>query len=232
MIAFGWGNAAVEQVRIEPQHPRKVDFQVIVDGRAGARKVEPPARPIGQDAPAQRATGQVVDPPQVAQELGRRRVALFAFAPLGTVQRAAPALAFDNRRAEFVALPFFGVRVRLGLCPRVDEQQAIGNVDPPGSREVLLGKVIAPAEQREDRPDKIAFRGRFIRAAGVRETGQDRIQPLAQGLGINRGIGRRGGNAFGKVVLGEKRASSEEGRIVHTRRLPCAHVRAKALPNQ
>ena len=55
----------------EVEKRREVELEELLRDGAGSLIIEPPPGAVGEDAPAQRARRQVVDPPQVAQHLGR-----------------------------------------------------------------------------------------------------------------------------------------------------------------
>ena len=57
----------------EVEERREVELEELLRDGAGSLIIEPPPGAVGEDAPAQRARGQVIDPPQVAQHLGRGR---------------------------------------------------------------------------------------------------------------------------------------------------------------
>lgn len=48
------------------QQTRKIDLQELLGHRSRSRPVEPLAASVGQDAPAELATGEIVDAAQIA----------------------------------------------------------------------------------------------------------------------------------------------------------------------
>ena len=121
----------------EVEDRREVEFEELLGDGPSPLIIEPPPGAVGQDAPAQRARGQVVDPPQVAQHLGRGR-GLLPPAVGPAVERAPPALGFDDRKPERIAPPFLDEAVGTVFRRGVLEQQAIGHILPTSRGEVLL----------------------------------------------------------------------------------------------
>jgi hypothetical protein len=60
------------------ENATKIDFQKLFRNRASASPIEPPARAVGEDAPAQRAARQIVDPAQISKHLSGRRCRFIA----------------------------------------------------------------------------------------------------------------------------------------------------------
>ena len=135
---------------------REIDFEELLGDRPRALVVEPPPRAIGEDAPAEVAGGHIVDPPQVAQHLGRWR-RLLAVPPGAAVERALPALGLHHRKAELVAPPFLG-RSRWPDPSLPHPQTANRPARPPGrmrSGFAVAGSPSTQAERgraRSDRP--------------------------------------------------------------------------------
>ena len=125
----------------------------------------------------------------------------------------------------------FAMFIGLGLGVGINEQQPIRHVHAPGCREVLLGQIVAPAEQGQHRPDQIALGRGFVRLAGMGKARQDIGQRRAHGGTVNRlelsGIGY----AFAKVILGEQRTGCEQSWVNHRTGLPCHPAAAKIFLN-
>ena len=119
-----------EQAAVMARHAEdggEVDLEELLGDRAGALPVEPPATALGENAPAQLAAGDVVDPPQVAKHLRRGRGLL----PPGTrlpVERPAPAFRLDDGEAQLIAFPLVVKAIRVRLDHGALEKQAVRHV--------------------------------------------------------------------------------------------------------
>ena len=154
---------------------REIDLEELLGDRPRALVVEPPPRAVGENAPAEVAGGYIVDPPQVAQHLGRWR-RLLAVPPGAAVERALPALGLHHCKAELVAPPFLGEAVGLALRRFVREQQAVRHVHPAVCAQVLLSQARRPPKPCEDGPDQIILGLAFVGRYGGREAVADRAQ--------------------------------------------------------
>lgn len=103
----------------------------------------------------------VTDAAEVAQHLGGRRDCILA--SHRAIKRPCPALALDNRSAMFIPSPFLRLGIGAILGVTVDEQQAIGNVEPAPSGEILLPEALRPTQFRKNRPDEVIFCLAFVR---------------------------------------------------------------------
>ena len=173
-LRFGEGEQAVV-VAGKVEERSEFDLEELLRDRPRALVVEPPPRTIGEDAPAEPARGYIVDPPQVAQHLGRRR-RLLAGSSGAAVERAQPALGLHHCKAELVAPPFLGEAVGLALRCFVREQQAVRHVHPAVYAQVLLPQARRPPKPCEDGPDQIILGLAFVGRYGGREAVEDRAQ--------------------------------------------------------
>ena len=159
----------------ELEDRREIDLEELLRDRPRALVVEPPPRTIGEDAPAKVAGSHIVDPPQVAQHLGRWRRFL-AVPPGAAVERALPAFGFDDRETELVALPLLGEAVGPALRRIVSEQQAVRHILPAVCAQVLLSQARRPPKPCEDGPDQIILGLAFVGRCGGWEAVADRAQ--------------------------------------------------------
>ena len=90
----------------------EVDLEELLGDRASALVVEPPARAVGEDPPAQGSGREVVHPPQVAEHLGRGSHSLRLAAGAPAIEGLEPALGLDDRNPVLVAPPLLGEGIR------------------------------------------------------------------------------------------------------------------------
>ena len=135
---------------------REIDLEELLGDGKRALPVETPPRAVGEDSPADPARRQVVHAAKVAEHLGgRRRLRLLAAPSRPAIERAKPALRFDDGETEPVAPPFADDAVGAALRRVVGEQQPIGNVLATARRKVLLTQARGPPESFENRPDQV-----------------------------------------------------------------------------
>ena len=181
--------------------------------------IEPPAPPVGEDAPPELAAGDAVHPAQIAQHLGRGRRLLAAAARL-PVERSPPAFGFDDGEAEFVALPLVVEAVRPHPGLRALEQQAVRHVVASAQGEVLVAKRALPAQPAEDGPDQVVFGLAYIRSACDRKTPEQRRQIAGERAGravVEGGPLRQPGDRVAQEVIG-KQVALERG-VDHRKRI-------------
>ena len=195
---------------------RQVDLEELLGDGARALPVEPPAGAVGEDAPAQPALRQVLHPAQVAEHLGRRR-GLLAVHAGAAVERAPPALGFDQRRAQRVAPPLLRQGVGAVFRGCIGEEQAVRHVVAPAGAQVLLPQALRPAEALEDGPDQVVLGLAFVGGAFAGEAGEERAEVAFEGVErrvVERLPIRRAGDRVAQEAVGEQAAA---GKVLHTR---------------
>ena len=90
---------------LEIEHLSKIDFEEVLCDRQRTLEIEPPMASVGEDAPAQGASGHVVDPAQIAQHLSGGHAFLAFAASVLTIEDPVPALRFDDAKPMLEALP-------------------------------------------------------------------------------------------------------------------------------
>ena len=213
---FRRGGEQVAARRRGVEERRQIELEELLGDGARALPVEPPAGAVGEDAPAQRAFRQVLHPPQVAEHLGRGR-GFLAVPARAAVERAPPALGFDQRRAQPVALPLLGQGVGAGLRVFVGEQQAVRHVGAAAGAQVLLPQTLRPAEACEHGPDQVVLGLPLVGRALDGEAREERAEVAFEGgerRVVERLPVRRFGDGDAQEVVGEQAAA---GKVLHTR---------------
>ena len=187
---------------------REIDLEELLGDGKRALPVETPPRAVGEDSPADPARRQVVHAAKVAEHLGgRRRLRLLAAPSRPAVERAKPALRFDDGETEPVAPPFADDAVGAALRRVVGEQQPIGNVLATARRKVLLTQARGPPESFENRPDQVflglALVGRSRDREIVEQVAQRGLETIERRLVQSPPVGKPGDRSAEKV-LGEK----------------------------
>ena len=186
----------------------KVDFVVAAGARAGAAVIEAPDAAVGQDTPADAPVGADIGRGQVAQDLRVRCAGLSVVVLVVCVEGAAEALALGDGEGVHIAS-----RSRLvdgaGLGVGVAEQQMVGDVLVAVA--ALLGQVLGPAEQLEQRPDQLVLGGGLVdgvEAGRIFEKGErlgaEGFELRGLGQGFLPGFGAA--DAFFEKVGGEELA--------------------------
>lgn len=124
------------QLTLNAGHPAsgsQVDFEKLLGPRARALPVQPPHRAVGQHAPLNGFVRHRFGAAQIAQHLSRRRVRVERLGAVAAVERAQPALGFQNRQAVAIALVVFQWESR-GLGDGVCKQQQVGHIFPTFAR--------------------------------------------------------------------------------------------------
>ena len=146
----------------------EVDLKELLRDGARALVVEPPPGSVRENAPAEPAVGQVVDPPEIAEHLGGRR-GLLPDPSRSAVEGAEPPLRLDDRKAELVTPPPLGNAVGAVLLGLSGEQQPVGHILAAPSAEVLLPQGRGPTEPRQNRPDQVVLRLALVGRPGRRK---------------------------------------------------------------
>ena len=200
----------------------EVDLEELLGDRAGALVVEPPARAVREDPPAQGSGREVVHAPQVAEHLGRGSHSLRCAAAGAAVERLQPALGFDHRQSKLVAPPLLGKGIRTILHRLVGEQQPVGNVLPTLGGQVLLAEARVPPEEVEDRPDQILFGLALVggpRDGKTFEQRPERSTETVDNFVVERQPIRRPNSGFIQEIAGEQ-APLEHFSDAHARTTP------------
>src|SRR5208337_4499849 len=109
------------------QYLAKIDFQEVFGYRQCALIIKPPLPAVGQHAPAQAASGHVIDAAQITQHLRRRHALLALAASFLAVEDPVPALRLDDAQPVRKPLPrqkWGGLCLRL----RTSEKERVGHI--------------------------------------------------------------------------------------------------------
>ena len=187
---------------IQCQNAAQIDFEKLFRDRTRASPIESPLGAIGQNAPAELAAGQIIDPAQITQHLcGRCR----GFVPARrTIQRTRPALAFDDGQPVGIPLPLIAMRIGGGFGFGISKQQAVRHIIAPANRQVLLAERFSPAKRAQNRPDEIILGLALVRLVALRKGGSNALNFLAQVREVNCGISRITPDRFDKIVSGKQ----------------------------
>ena len=122
--------------------------------------VEAPESAVRQDAPANVAVGLDIGGREVAQQLAVGRAGLDPVVAVPGIEGQAEAFALLDDGGVTVAFAGVGPAGRLGLGLGVGEQEMVGDVLVAVG--ALLGQVVGPAEEVEDRPDEVLLGDRLV----------------------------------------------------------------------
>ena len=168
---------AVAEAVVEGCGGDAVEGEEAVVGELGlvfgeAHFFDAPDAAVGEDTPADAPVRVDVGCRQVAEQLSVRRTGPAAVVAVACVQGQAEALALGNREGVAVARRGRLVhRTGFGLC--VAEEQMIGDVFVAVA--ALLGKVVVPTEQFEQRADQLLLGGGLVdgvKVGGICEKGE------------------------------------------------------------
>ena len=210
MAALGFGER--EEVLVvagEVEDGRKVNLEELLRDGPGALVVEPPARAIGEDAPAKISGSQVVHAPQVAEHLSRGCDPL-PLASGAAVEGPKPALGLDHRDSDFVTPPLLPEAVGAIFHRVGGEQESVGDVLPAPWGEVLLAETCRPAEEAmQDGPDQVVLGLALVGGVRGRKTVECRpergIEVVELRIVELRPIGRLD-SGLGEEIAGEQTA--------------------------
>ena len=195
------------------QNIGKIDFEISLQQRPRAGKIQTPHASAGQDGEADLAARLDFRPQQVAQRLRRRRLALARAGP-SRVKLDRPCLGIAGRDG----VRELGVglldRIGFGKGVRIREEGIVGHIGPPLVVKVLLDlETAAPTQRPQHRADDFLFGLRFVQRHRVVDGGQNGAE-LRFDRRCDRGLPSRGrGQTATKEIFGEECADGHSGML-------------------